>query len=73
MTAIGNFLHSVYTFFAGDAILLAGTALAFVLGFALLRVHGLPGVVPAVVFVGLIVLGLVTTLSREVIGRPRTR
>ncbi len=55
------------------ATLLTAVALAFVLGFALLQVRGLPAAIPALVFIALIALGLVTTLARETAGRPRTR
>jgi hypothetical protein len=73
MNRILGAVRWVYNFLNGDPILITATALAFVLGFALTKVHGLPGAVPGVVFVALIVLGLATTLGRETLGRPRTR
>jgi hypothetical protein len=71
MSRIVSFLRAVYNFFAGDAILLAAVALAFVLGFALGRVQSMPPAIPAIVFVAAIVLGLWATLGREVLGRAR--
>lgn len=73
MSQILGFLRAAYNFFAGDAILLIAVAIAFALGFLLVRIHGIPMAVPAVVFVAVIVLGLATTLGRETLGRPRTR
>jgi hypothetical protein len=71
MSRIVGFLRAVYNFFAGDAILLAAVAIAFALAFVLVRVHGMPMAVPAVVFVATIVAGLATTLGHEALGRPR--
>ncbi len=73
MSQIVGFLRAVYNFFAGDAILLVATGVAFALAFALVRVHGMPAAVPAVVFIAVIVLGLGASLGRETLGRPRTR
>jgi hypothetical protein len=65
-------LKATYNFFAGDAILLVAVALAFLLAFALERAE-LPNTLIAVLFVACIVSGLVTTLARELRGRPRQR
>jgi hypothetical protein len=65
-------LKATYNFFAGDAILLVAVAIAFLLAFALEHAS-LPNVLVAALFVGCIVVGLVTTLAREVRGRPRQR
>jgi hypothetical protein len=72
MSAILRGLKATYNFFAGDAILLVAVAIAFVLAFALERAK-LPNELVAVVFVGCIVAGLVTTLARELHGRPRQK
>jgi hypothetical protein len=73
LSRIVRALRATYNFFAGDAILLGATVLAFALAFALGHIPHIPGVIPAVVFVGLIVAGLAATLGREVAGRPRRR
>jgi hypothetical protein len=72
MNAIVRGLKTTYNFFAGDAILLIAVAIAFLLAFALERAN-MPNALIGVVFVGCIVGGLVTTLAREVRGRPRQR
>jgi hypothetical protein len=72
MNAIVRGLKATYNFFAGDAILLIAVALAFLLAFALERAS-LRNELVAVVFVACIVGGLVTTLARELHGRPRQR
>ncbi|HEY7092416.1 MAG TPA: hypothetical protein VH393_04515 [Ktedonobacterales bacterium] len=72
MNAIVRGLKATYNFFAGDAILLVAVALAFLLAFALERAS-LPNALVAVLFVACIVGGLVTTLARELRGRPRQR
>ena len=72
MNAIVRGLKATYNFFAGDAILLIAVALAFLLAFALERAS-LRNELVAVVFVARIVGGLVTTLARELHGRPRQR
>lgn len=72
MNAIVRGLKATYNFFAGDAILLVAVALAFLLAFASERAS-LPNELIAIVFVGCIVGGLVTTLARELHGRPRQR
>ncbi|HUZ17538.1 MAG TPA: hypothetical protein VMV68_04070 [Spirochaetia bacterium] len=65
MRAMLRGLKAVYEFFAGDAILLAFAAVAF-LGTALL-VHVLHAAnwIAAVALVGIISVGLFTTLDRE--------
>ena len=72
MNAILRGLKATYNFFAGDAILLVAVAIAFLLAFALERAS-LPNALIAILFVGCIVAGLVTTLARELRGRPRQR
>jgi hypothetical protein len=72
MNAIMRGLKATYNFFAGDAILLVAVAVAFLLAFALERTTT-PNALIAVLFVACIVGGLVTTLAREVRGRPRQR
>jgi len=73
MNAIVRGLRATYNFFAGDAILLGATALAFVAAFLLGRMPGTPAAVPAVLIIAAIVCGLAATLGREVAGRPRQR
>ena len=73
MNAILRGLKATYNFFAGDAILLAATAVAFVLGLLLLHTLGAPNALVTVIFVALIVAGLALTLGRELRGRPRQR
>jgi hypothetical protein len=72
MNAVVRGLKATYNFFAGDAILLVAVAVAFLLAFALERAEA-PNPLVAVVFVACIVGGLVTTLARELRGRPRQR
>ena len=72
MNAIVRGLKATYNFFAGDAILLIAVAIAFLLAFALERASA-PNALIAVLFVACIVGGLVTTLARELRGRPRQR
>jgi hypothetical protein len=72
LNAIVRGLKAAYNFFAGDAILLGAVAIAFLLAFALERTS-LPNALIAVLFVACIVGGLVTTLARELRGRPRQR
>jgi hypothetical protein len=72
MNAIVRGLKATYNFFAGDAILLVAVAIAFLLAFALERAS-MPNELVAVGFIGCIVVGLVTTLARELRGRPRQR
>ena len=72
MNAIVRGLRATYNFFAGDAILLVAVASAFLLAFALERAE-LANPLIAAIFVACIVGGLVTTLARELRGRPRQR
>ena len=72
MSRITGPIKATYNFFAGDAIILGAVAAAFILG-EILLVHAFdaPNVAVAVVFVGIIVAGLTTTLGREIRGRRR--
>jgi hypothetical protein len=72
LNAILRGLKATYNFFAGDAILLGAVALAFLLAFTLERAS-MPNALVAIIFVACIVGGLVTTLARELQGRPRQR
>jgi len=58
-------LKSIYNFFAGDAIILAGVALAFGAARLLVLFAGGLGAIAAASFVALIVASLVFTLWRE--------
>ncbi|HEU5349599.1 MAG TPA: hypothetical protein VFU63_13390 [Ktedonobacterales bacterium] len=71
MTPMLRALKATYNFFAGDAILLAATALAFVIGLMLGHALAAPSSLVAAVFVGCIVGGLALTLGRELRGRVR--
>ena len=73
MNRIANAVKATYDFFAGDAILLVATLLAFVAGALLVRAASAPNPLAAAIFVAIIVGGLATTLGREVRGRPRRR
>jgi len=73
MSRIARAIKAAYDFFAGDAILLGATALAFALGTLLERTAHVPNALIAVCFVVLLVGGLVATLGRELHGRPRQR
>ena len=71
MNRITGAIKATYNFFAGDMILLVAVALAFGLGGLLAGALHAPQLLVGVVLIGLIVGGLVTTLAREVRGRPR--
>jgi hypothetical protein len=73
MNPILRALKATYNFFAGDAILLAATTVAFLVGLLLVKVAAAPNALVAVLFVGCIVGGLALTLGREVRGRVRQR
>jgi hypothetical protein len=64
-------VKATYNFFAGDAIILTAVLVAFVVAALLARLAGVPNALIAVGFVALIVAGLVLTLSRELVGRPK--
>jgi fatty acid desaturase len=71
MTRVVKALKATYLFFAGDAILLTATLLAFALAALLGKVAQAPNLVVGIIFVAVIVGGLTLTLSRELRGRPR--
>lgn len=73
MTRITRAAKAAYNFFAGDAIILSTVIIAFVVVGVLANAVHAPNVLNAIVFIGLIVAGLATTLGREVAGRPRHR
>ena len=73
MSHITSVIKAAYDFFAGDAILLGATALAFAVGTLLERTTHAPNALIAVCFVVLLVGGLVATLGRELRARPRQR
>ena len=66
MKALLKVLKSIYNFFAGDAIILTAVALAFVFGGLMLHAYRTPHTIAAIIFVGIIVIGLATTVRREV-------
>ena len=70
MNRVTGAIKATYNFFSGDAITLGATLIAFALGLLLEKVLQAPNALVAVVFVGIIVAGLVTTLRREIAGRP---
>jgi len=71
MTRVTGVIRAIYNFLAGDPIILGAVALAFILAEILLRAAGAGNAVVAVIFVGIIVAGLASTLGREVRGRRR--
>jgi hypothetical protein len=71
LQAIARALKATYNFFAGDAILLVATAVAFILGALLIHLLAAPNALVAIIFVAIIVAGLALTLGREARGRPR--
>lgn len=71
MSRITGAMKATYNFLAGDPIILGAVALAFILGEILSRALGFPNVAVAIVFIGIIVAGLTTTLGRETRGRRR--
>jgi hypothetical protein len=73
MNRVRNALLATYNFFAGDAIILAAVALAFMCAALLVGVFHAPNALAAVVLIVLLVAGLATTLGREVAGRPPAR
>ena len=71
MTRVTGVIKAIYNFLAGDPIILGAVALAFILGEVLTRAAGAPNATVAIVFVGIIVGGLASTLGREITGRHR--
>jgi hypothetical protein len=71
MTRVTGVIRAIYNFLAGDPIILGAVALAFILGEVLTRAAGAPNATVAIVFVGIIVGGLASTLGREIRGRRR--
>ena len=71
MSRITGALKATYNFFAGDAILLGAVAAAFILALLLVHAFDAANALVAVVFVGIIVAGLTTTLGREAVGHKR--
>lgn len=73
MNRVTGALKATYNFFSGDAITLTATIAAFALGLFLAGALHAPNALVAAVFTLFIVAGLVTTLWREIAGRPRAR
>ena len=73
MNAILRGLKATYNFFAGDAILLVAVALSRSCSPSRWTAPACANALVAVLFVACIVGGLVTTLARELRGRPRQR
>ena len=73
MNRVTGALRATYNFFAGDAIILVGVVLAFVVGALLLNVAHAPNALTAVIFMVIIAGSLALTLGRELAGRPRQR
>lgn len=65
MNPILRALKATYNFFAGDAILLVATVIAFLLAALLARAAHASNLLVAALFLACIVAGLVTTLARE--------
>jgi hypothetical protein len=62
-------LKAIYNFFAGDVSILAGTSVAFVGAFLLLRWGHAPNVLVAVLFIAFLLAGLVDSVNREIGGQ----
>ncbi|HEX9036748.1 MAG TPA: hypothetical protein VF808_07125 [Ktedonobacterales bacterium] len=73
MNRILSAAKATYNFFSGDAITLVATVIAFGITWILARQVKAPGVVVGILFLLIIIGGLVTTLGREIAGRPRVR
>ncbi len=73
MSRVTGALKATYNFFAGDAIILVGVVLAFVVCALLLDAAKAPNALAAAIFVALIAGSLALTLGRELAGRPRQR
>jgi hypothetical protein len=66
-------LKAIYAFFAGDVSILAGTSVAFVGAFLLLRWGHAPNLLVAVLFVAFLLAGLIDSLNREIAGPGASR
>lgn len=73
MNRVVGILKSTYNFFAGDAIILGAVVIAFALGTILVHVLHAANAVTGLLFIVCISAGLVLTLTRETVGRPRHR
>jgi hypothetical protein len=62
-------LKAIYNFFAGDTSILAGTSVAFVGAFLLLRWGHASNALVAFLFVAFLLAGLVDSVNREIGGR----
>jgi hypothetical protein len=65
-------LKATYDFFAGDISILAGTSVAFVGAFLLLRWGHASNALVAVLFVAFLLAGLVDSVNREIGGHSRS-
>jgi hypothetical protein len=65
-------LKAVYDFFAGDVSILAGTSVAFVGAFLLVRQGHAPNALVAVIFVAFLLAGLTDSVNREIGGHGAT-
>jgi hypothetical protein len=59
-------LKAIYDFFAGDVSILAGTSVAFVGAFLLLKQGHAPNALIAVLFVAFLLVGLTDSVNREI-------
>jgi hypothetical protein len=71
LTQVFGALKAAYNFFVGDAIILVAVIVAFGVGATLAHVPGIANPIVAVVMIGIILAGLVTTLGRERAGHMR--
>jgi hypothetical protein len=65
-------LKAIYDFFAGDVSILAGTSVAFVGAFLLLRWGHAPNALVAILFVAFLLAGLIDSVNRAIGGRSRS-
>lgn len=71
LTRVFGVIKAAYNFFVGDAIILIAVIVAFGVGAALAHVPGSANPLVAIVMIGIILAGLVTTLGRERAGHMR--
>jgi hypothetical protein len=68
VTNVVQALKAIYDFFAGDVSILAGTSVAFVGAFLLLRWGHAPTALVAVLFIAFLLTGLTDSVNREIGG-----
>jgi hypothetical protein len=64
-------IKATYNFFAGDAIILSGTAIAFIVAALLIHVNHADNLFAGAFFIAIVIISLVATLSRELFSHAR--